>query len=226
MDMDLEKLEKMAKLVLKDLSSEEFGEVSDYDDLTVKLKNLMALGIKTLPEHQELFVGTHASIKGDRGISIGEACSVIRHLLDIIEIEKMGKRKIEGMKVFESAEEKMKQAGLSFRNEDCSSAFNNLNTALELVLKDKCGIPTTITGINTSNVIDLLVKEKTEPYAHFREARKRVTEIANRVKHQGYVPSKSETILGMKAMEELISKLRDKEIKLTEEVRKKIYDGL
>jgi len=30
----------------------------------------------------------------------------------------------------------------------------------------------------------------------------------------------------MKAMEELISKLRDKEIKLTEEIKNKIYEGL
>lgn len=130
------------------------------------------------------------------------------------------------MKIFESGEEKIKQAGVSFRNGDYSSVFNSLNTALELVLKDKCGIPTTITEINTSNVIDLLVKYKVKPYSHFVEARKRLTEIANRVKHQGYVPSKKEAILGIKAMEELISRLRDKEIKLTEEIKNKIYQGL
>ena len=93
-------------------------------------------------------------------------------------------------------------------------------------MKDKCGIPTTLTEINTSNIIDLLVKYKVEPYSHFGEARKRVTEIANRVKHQGYVPSKNEAILGIKAMEELISGLRDKEIKLTDEIKNKIYQGL
>lgn len=120
----------------------------------------------------------------------------------------------------------MKQTGLSFRKEDYASAFHNLNTALELILKDKCGIPTTITDINTSNVIELLVKYKIEPYAHFSESRKRVTDVANRVKHQAYVPSKKEAIFGIKAMEELISQLRDKEIKLTNEIKEKIFQGL
>ena len=146
--------------------------------------------------------------------------------LELIEIEKSTQRKIDDEKIFEGALEKMKQAGISFRNDDYNSTLQNLNTTLELLLKDRLGIPTTITNINTSNIIDILVKYKIEPYLYLDEARRRVTLIDNKIKHQGYVCSKIESINALKAMEELISKLRDNEIKLDEEVNKKIYQSL
>jgi len=134
--------------------------------------------------------------------------------------------KTKELKIFESAEEKMKQAGLAFEKADFSSVFHCLNTSFELVLKDKIGIPTTITGINTSNIVEVLVKHKVESYLYFQEVKKRVTEIDNKIKHQGYSPSKIDAINGIKAMEDLISRLRDKELKLTEEIKNKICEGL
>jgi len=228
--MDLEKLEKMIKLVSKELYG--FSDWSAYirlkPNLQAKVLNLLDICRKSLPEHSRFIQIMHSKIIADypSTFSLRETIDGIEHILAILRIEKTGENKIKEMKIFESAEEKMKQVNVSFRNDDYSSTFNNLNTALELILKDKCEIPTTIVRINTSNVIDLLVKYKVEPYSHFNEARKRVTEIANKVKHQGYVPDKSEAILGIKAMEELISKLRDKEIKLNDEIRNKIYQGL
>lgn len=239
--MSLEKLEKIVKIVLRDLLAEDEKrrqkKGSLYDPRTKQLrfipqmearvKNLMNLAIKILPDHEHLFRITYERIDAKYSqLETSDAISVLRHLLEIIQIEKMGEEKIQAMKIFESAGEKMKQANLSFGKEDYSSVFHNLNTALELILKDKCGIPTTIKNINTSNVIDLLVKYKVEPYAHFSESRKRVTDVANRVKHQAYVPSKKEAIFGIKAMEDLISRLKDKEIELTEEIKDKIFQGL
>jgi len=43
---------------------------------------------------------------------------------------------------------------------------------------------------------------------------------------QGYKPSKIDCINGIKAVEELSSEFRTEEIKLTEEIRNKIYEGL
>ena len=231
--MELEKFEKMVGIVLRDLSEKmrsattsDSKKIYHYPLLRAKTSDLISIASKMLPDHQEFFDSVQFSLKYSPVFDLHDASSSLGHILKILEVEKAGETKIKEMKIFEGAEEKMKQAGLSFRKDDYSSTFNNLNTALELILKDKCGIPTTITNINTSNVIDLLVKYKVEPYAHFAEARKRVSEVANRVKHQGYVPSKTEAILGIKAMEELISKLRGKEIKLTKEIRNKIYQGL
>jgi len=230
--MDLEKLETMIRSILSDIS-----DVSQDRKLVfnmarmAKVRNVINLSHKSLPEHEDFFVTIHKEIGLDSEraypkFTIEDTRSVLKHILEIIEIEKTSEAKIKEMKIFESAEEKLKQAGLSFRKEDYPSVFHNLNTVLELILKDKVGIPITITGINTSNIIDLLIKDKTESHLYLSEVRKRVLMIDNKIKHQAYVPSKIDCINGIKAMEELISKLRGKEIKLTEETKKKIFQGL
>ena len=221
--MDLDKFEKMVELAQKSLSGISPTYLYKLPVRRAEIENLMYMAMDVLPDHTAFFVSVTTHILS---VTITDAQQIISHLKAIMKLERRGEKRISEMKIFESADEKMKQVGLSFRKEDYSSTFNNLNAALELVLKDKCDIPTTITGINTSNVIDLLVKYKVEPFSHFKEAGKRVTEIANRAKHQGYVPSKNEAILGIKAMEELITKLRDREIKLTAEIEDKIYKGL
>ena len=154
------------------------------------------------------------------------ARSVVRHLIKIIEMEKKTTALVRDKKIFESAEEKMKQAGCSFQNEDYVATFNNLNTAFELIVKDKIGIPTTITGINTANIIEVLVKYEIEPFLYLKEVRKRVIDVDNKVKHQGYCPSKIDAINAIGAMENLVAKLRNTELKITEEVRNKICEGL
>jgi HEPN domain-containing protein len=223
--MDLEKLEKMAQLVLAELGSS-YSSLSYYPKLEASFKNLMQIANQALPEHRELFSVAYTSVdRAHNDLDVQEAKSIIRHLLKIIEIEKRSDAKVKEMKIFESAEEKMKKAGLSFHNGDFCSAFHSLNTAFELVLKDKIGIPTTITGINTANIVEILVKHKVEPL-YFKEVKKRVTEIDNKIKHQGYSPSKIDAINGIKAMEDLISRLRDKELNLTDEVKNKICEGL
>ena len=236
--MDLEKLEEFAGLVLQDLNEYSrrdngFGtpqilHVLKYvETLAAKVKNLLVVSKETMSEHHEFFDSVYKDIVDKNSdFKVSDAIFAVEHILAILEMEKSSMSKIKEMKIFESAEEKMKQAALSFRKEDYPSTFHNLNTALELVLKDKFGIPTTFTKINTSNIIDVLVKHKVEQYLYLTEARKRVLIIDNKIKHQGYSPSKIDCINGIKAMEELISKLRDKEIKLTEEIKNKIYEGL
>lgn len=170
---------------------------------------------------------THFFTSAIKNISnIYDAEFSIRHLLVIIKIERKSNSLINEMKVFESADEKMKQAGLSFQKEDYCLTFHNLNTAFELIIKDKVGIPTTIPQIKTANIIELLVKYKVEPHLYLSEVRKRVIDIDNKIKHQAYSPSKIDAINGIKAMEDLISKLRNKELVLTDEVRNKICEGL
>jgi len=230
--MDLEKLEKMIRSILSEISHlQQDGKLIFNKARMAKVRNVINLSHKSLPEYEDFFVTIYKEIGSDSGriypkFTIENTMYVLKHILEIIEIERTSEAKIKEMKIFESAEDKIKQTGLSFRKTDYTSCFNNLNTALELVLKDKIGIPITITGINTSNIIDIWVKHKLEAHLYLAEARKRVLMIDNKVKHQGYKPEKIECINGIKAMEELISKLRNKEIKLTDEIKKKIYEGL
>lgn len=220
--MDLEKLEKMVKIVHKDL--EDMSVTFDqYPTIHAEIKNLAAIASKVLPDYDEFFKTISTELKD---FDTFDAKQAIMHILTIIELEKESESKIKEMKIFESAKDKLKQASLSFRKDDYTSVFHNLNTALEMVLKDKLGIPITITKINTSKIIDILVKHKVEPFLYLTEAKKRVVLIDNKIKHQGYSPSKIDCINGIKAIEELISRLRGKDIRLTEEIRNKIYQGL
>ena len=215
----------MAKVVLDDLERVKKGltKFSEYKTRKAKVGNLMLLSSKVLPDYGEFFKTIRKELNDLDLYDVEEA---VKYILEIIKVEKAGESRIKKMKLFESANEKMKQAALSFRKEDYPSSFHNLNTALELVLKDKIGIPTTITKINTSRIIDILTKHKVKPFLFLSEAKKRVVLIDNKIKHQAYSPSKIDCINGIKAMEELISKLRDKEIKLTDEIKNKIYEGL
>lgn len=222
--MDLETLEKMANSCLENMS--EWGDhvdLKEFQGISMAFKFLVDSAHRVLSNYREYLKEVSNNIED---FGMGDARSTVKYIQTIIAAEKNSLTKTKELKIFENADVKMKQAALSFRKEDYSSTFRNLNTALELVLKDKLGIPTTITKINTSNIIDVLAKHKVEPYLYLNEARKRIVMIDNKIKHQGYSPSKTDCISGMKVMEELISRLRDKEIKLTEEVRNKIYQGL
>lgn len=242
--MNLEKLEKMVNVVIGDLLVEDgkrepkrdsYGNYSGgrtkelrfIPQMEARVKNLMNVALKVLPDHQDLFTITYNQINAKyRQLKISDAISVLRHLLEIIRIEKIGEEKIQAMKIFESAEEKMKQVNLSFRKGDYNSCFNNLNTALELVLKEKLKIPLTITKVNTAKIVEILVKHKIEPYLYLSEAKKHITNIANKIKHSGYTPSKSDCIFAIKAMEELFAQLKATTMELSEEVRNKIHEGL
>ena len=224
--MDLHKLESMAKLVDSEIGSR-YGSFRFHPDLEASFRNLMQLATQALPEHRELFSVTYRLIDNeDNPIDLCEAKSVIAHLLKIIEIEKSSNSKLKEGKVFESAEEKLQEAANSFRKEDYQSTFHNLNTSLELVLKDKLGIPTTLKGINTSNIMDVLTKYKVENYVYLEEARKHILVIDNKIKHQGYSPTKIECINAIKAAEELVHRLRNIQLNVSSEIKEKIFAGL
>lgn len=219
--MNLEKLESLAEVVLDDFSAHGTCVFPLFPQLEAEFKNLMNIAIESLPEYKVLLLISHNKIT-----NTNEAKPIIRHLIRIIKIEKSSKARITEMLIFKSAEDKMKEVALSFRKDDYTSVMQNLNSILELVLKDKLGIPTTITSINTSKIIDILVKYKIEPYIYLIEAKKRVLQIANKMKHQSYAPSKIECINAIKIIEELMSKIRDREIELTEEIKNKIFQDL
>lgn len=95
-----------------------------------------------------------------------------------------------------------------------------------MVLKEKLRIPLTITNVNTAKIVDILVKHKIEPYLYLSEAKRRITDITNKIKHSGYIPSKSDCIFAIKAMEELLAQLKATTMELSEEVKDKIHEGL
>ncbi len=187
------------------------------------IENIIQLSPKFLPEHKAFFERALQDWKSDPFKNSRFALEILNYILKLLKLEESAKKELDNMKIFSSSEDKLKQSVISFRNEDYPSTINNLNTALELLLKDKLGIPTTISKINTVKIIEILVKHKIGPYTHFQEAKKHICLLDNKIKHQGYCPTTIECINGIKVMEELISKLRNVNLELDKEVRKKIY---
>lgn len=235
--MGFEKLKKITELILEKNKKQisliknssypiNYRYLSSHKELRAQTINVLDIAENLLPDNKSYFVNIKNLINNNHFYTLYSAKKALKHIFELIEIEEVSELKIKELKIFESAEDKLEQAGLSFRNENYPSVFNNLNTALELVLKDKIGIPVTLKGINTSNVIELLVKEKTLSYQYFDEAKKRVTLIDNKIKHTGYSPSPPQCISALKAMQDLMSKLKDKEIKISEELRNKIFESL
>ena len=87
-------------------------------------------------------------------------------------------------------------------------------------------IPTTITRINTAKIIDIAVKEKIGPYPYFSEAKKHISMVDNKVKHQSYTSGKIDCINALRVIEDLKRALQKTEIRLSDEVRDKIYSGI
>ena len=157
---------------------------------------------------------------------IYDAIQCCNYIIDLLDIEDSLKMNIEKGDIFQGAKDKLDEASVCFRREDYSGTINNLNTCLELILKEKFGIPTTIKKINTSKIINLAIKYNIGPIKYFGETRKYVTEIDNKIKHMGYSPSKTESIHAIKIMEELIKNFDTYQITLTDEIINKIYSGI
>lgn len=158
--------------------------------------------------------------------TIGDAIKCCSYLLGMLDIEDISKMNIEKGNIFQGARDKLNEASVCFRGNDCTGTINNLNTCLELLLKEKFHIPTTIRGINTANIIEIAIKHNIGPTKFFEQARKYVTDVDNKIKHTGYVPSKPETIHALKSMEELSRELENCQITLTEDIINKIYAGV
>lgn len=126
-------------------------------------------------------------------------------------------------KLFYAPEDKINIASAAFENGDSVSVFNNLNTALELILKDILDIPTTKTNIHTADIINIMVKHGIGPIEHLKEVKKHVLSIDNKSKHQGFNPSEIQSINALKSMEDFMSKLNKSDIILTEVIKNKLF---
>jgi len=82
--MDLDKLEKMAKLILKDLSRTSSVSMGYYPTIEAEIKNLMNASSKVLPDHKDFFVNIYKSV---HYISVSQTTDAIKHFLEILEIE-------------------------------------------------------------------------------------------------------------------------------------------
>ena len=217
--MEMYKLKSYAIMLrdqLKNWDSNEFVSSSDR----LKIKNFFRLAKDTLPSHSTYITEEQSEV--DSYYHVGEALSAINHIVEIIDIEQMTPPDIK-QALFESSLDKYKKCKLFYEENDFTSLFNNINSSLELLLKESLELPTT-SKIPTSNMIDKLVKHKIEPYLFLDVNRKKIIDIDNKVKHSGYIPSKKDAIDAMKSMEDTLNKLHGNKIVLPQNVRDELYE--
>jgi hypothetical protein len=94
--MDLEKLEKMAKLFLNETP---YGHsLLVYNSaFAVKFGNLMQVASHVLPDHQALFISAVSKINSS--FTLSDAVSITKRLLDILETEKYRARQTLKIKI-------------------------------------------------------------------------------------------------------------------------------
>jgi hypothetical protein len=217
-------LEYLANSVKKDLTGMDYGATLNQRPTKYsKFINLLSIAAKELPENK-VFIETLLDTCGSlTEYGAKEACD---YILELLKLETSSKEKIDEGKIFQGAEDKLKEAGVSFGKDDWPSVINNLNTCIELALKDKLDIPTTITKINTNKIIDICMADGVGPVEHLKEIRKHVLETDNNVKHRGYIPSKKDCIFAIKATQDFIEQAKKRPFEVTVETKEKIYSGL
>jgi hypothetical protein len=198
-------------------------KLEDAPVMLSRFKDLIPLASKELPEHKVFFDSVKKRIKS---ITFGGANAVCDYILELLVLKKDIEDNVIERKIFQGAEDKLKEAGFSFGNDDKTSVISNLDTCIELTLKDKLNIPTTITKINTNKIIEICIADEVGPVEYLKEIKKHVLEINNKVKHIGYSPSKKDCIDAIKATEDFLQKAKEHPFNVTAETRNKIYSGL
>ncbi|MHB1830737.1 MAG: hypothetical protein ACYCO0_05080 [Candidatus Micrarchaeaceae archaeon] len=154
------------------------------------------------------------------------AKEAIDYIIDMLLLEEGFKGKSEDLKLFKSADDKIKEAAVGFKEQDWNGSLNDLNTALELLLKERLSIPSTITDIHTGWIIDFLVKINKGPTRFLTEAKNKICRFDNKVKHTGYSPDKIDCVNAIKAIEELRRELESSKINLTADEEKELFKGI
>lgn len=197
-----------------------YVQLKSHSTLFSKFINLISIATKELPEHKVFFNSEWAE---RYSINVSDAVEFCDYILELLELKMHSEKRIGKRNIFQEAGDKLKEAGISFSKNDSTSVINNLNTCIELVLKDKLDLPTTITKINTDKIIDICIDHKVGPVEYLKEIKEHVLEIGNTVKHQGHSPSRKDCINAIKSTEDFLKKAKRSSFRVKGEIKEKIY---
>ncbi|MDD2666053.1 MAG: hypothetical protein PHD13_00875 [Methanocellales archaeon] len=226
--MDNKKLKILIEDCLEEIGKISYvGLIASKESLVSKYLDILINAKKLLPDHAvylERLISNH-----QHNLKIGlfyqnEVENSLNHILKLLSIN--FPEIVETKKILENAEDKLKEAGISFENEDFSSVISKLNTGVELALKDELDIPMTIRKINTRKILDICVAHGIGPKEYLQELIKHVVEVDNKIKHQGYNPNKTEAINAISAFEGFIKSAKKYPFEVTNEIRDKIFSGI
>jgi hypothetical protein len=213
--MNISGIKQLIELLEKEVN---YGKPYPSEVSKIKFRNIMQISSPHLKEHDVFLNEAYGNTAPKSSI-----IESLRYLKTLLTMEEESRKESE--RIFDNAKEKLKQAGIAFKNNDMSGVSNKLNTSVELALKDLLGIPTTIKEINVSKIIDIMINEKIGPTLYLSEVKKYVL-MDNLVKHIGLSPPEQRAVLAIAATENLLRKLDGVPPVLSEEVKNKIYSGL
>jgi hypothetical protein len=234
--MDLNKLKAHTlrlKSMLEEYKNSEYSislgktvtiRVRRYFSLRAEAFNVLSNAKKLLPDSSVYCSMVLEDIKGDIGIGSMKICT--NRIIELIDEELAADAHTEEGKLFDSARDKFNAAGKACIKGDHDAVLSCLNTSLELALKKKLEIPTVLPGINTSNVLDILISEKIGPVEHLEAVQKFIVPYDNAKKHLGLKTRDLHSVKALKAMEDFLPLWERADIKLSNDVKDKIYSGL
>ncbi len=227
----------MNKEQLKILINDYLKEIDDTDsvmcksDFGYRYLDILTNARNLLPDNA-VYLHSLVSIYTDKSneyyAHYSLTCSHIKNsLLYVIKLLSVSYPEvIEIKKILEDAQDKLKEAGISFEKEDYPSVISKINTGVELALKDELDIPMTIKKINTRKIIDLCIANNIGPKEYLQELIKHVLDVDNQIKHQGFKPGKIDCVNAISAFEGFIKMVKKYHFEVTDEIRKKIFSGV
>ena len=126
------------------------------------------------------------------------------------------KNKYDKEKVFLTANERISEAGKSFRQENYPSCISNVHVAVEIALKEKLKIPPTIKEIKIGPLIGHCIRQNVFPdlKLFLKDLHSKANIVDNDFKHQSYNPKRSEAFEALSLGEKFISEIEKTEPKL------------
>jgi hypothetical protein len=121
----------------------------------------------------------------------------------------------------DTSQGKTELASLALKNEDYPSVYNNLNSALELLLRENLSISQVIPTVNSSDVIKAFEAKKIEPYSLLSKAETSISGLGEKVKKDGK-PTRADCVAALLAMDDLESQLKKSPIALSKAQRDEI----
>jgi hypothetical protein len=225
--MNQEKLVKLIDVLHEELKKS-YGPYNLYmtTEQKARLTDLLSNVKPILKDHNYYLSTIIKNCETGYITRLNEASKIIGYISTLIKIHSEYDEIKEEYRILQGAKEKLKEAGISFENNDYDSVINNLNTAIELALKDELDIPTTISKINTRKLLDICISDNIGPVDYLKEIVKHVLEIDNKTKHQGYKPSKLDCINAIASVEGFLNKVNKYPFKINESVKAKIFSGI
>jgi hypothetical protein len=202
-------------------------ELESSSTLYAKYLDFLTEAKSKLPNHKPFFEKAIFEIThNSQYYKLSDAVEAVDYTIKLLLWEEKAESNRNNPKLFKSVDDKMAEVNIGFKKEDWDGVMNDLNTALELLLKEKLSIPVTITDMHTGWIIDYLVKINKGPVQFLTEAKNKICKFDNKVKHTGYSADKIDCVTAIKALEDLKKHLENGQINLTGDETKELFKSI